>query len=473
MQTMIRKQALFWVPCKRRGRGWAGLLAAAAIAVSFPGHAPGSDDSAQPSGQSANATTVPLEYREIENRSFVYDLLFRDVHVQLRSSPFPKEPAPVPGKVVRGLLKFGNNPSNAVPFLWQPGEKKLFLDVNRKQDLTAEAAGVFSGSLTGPRLPGINHQVFTNVHLSFPGTSAGAPIMLDLNFFQNGESGLPMVNAMGRSFWEGKVTVAGKDWEVGLVQNLSDQPGSFERGQLLLRPWEERDKQFYAWSGSVDSWAVNFEYKNRALKAAHAFEFSRRVFFEGHAWRLDWDTEPKDHGEKLALRFTEEQPALGELKLAGRFIERMILTGGPYAVVLVRPDGSVKVPVGSYKQPTIWLKQSQTEAYFDSLPKSGKHTVPQDPRLAGVRPISGVEEAGKVVVVDELKPMVLAMGGPLTNSVSVVRDGQDLHLSYRLIGVGGEEYKIWEYWRSKPGSVPQFAVYQGDKNIASGKFAFG
>ena len=45
------------------------------------------------------------------------------------------------------------------------------------------------------------------------------------------------------------MTVAGHEWQLGLVQNISDQPGSFQRGQLLLRPWEERDKRF---SGSCE-----------------------------------------------------------------------------------------------------------------------------------------------------------------------------------------------------------------------------
>ena len=30
----------------------------------------------------------------------------------------------------------------------------------------------------------VYHQVFTNIHLSFPATSAGAPMLVDLDFFQ-------------------------------------------------------------------------------------------------------------------------------------------------------------------------------------------------------------------------------------------------------------------------------------------------
>jgi hypothetical protein len=460
----------FW----RKGPARLGamLLAAAALAVGWPGTVFGGSALSTAPNQAGDVTTVPLEYRETPYRSFIYDLLFRDVPVQLRSGPFAKEPAPPLGAVVRGVLKFGGGPSNAVSFVWQPGVQKLFLDLNRNHDLTDDAAGVFTGRITGPRIPTVNHQVFTNVHLRFPATSAGAPMLVDLNFFQYGAEALPNVNVMTRSYWRGKVAVAGHDWEVGLLQNVSEQPGSFARGQLLLRPWEQRDKAFIGWSDSQDAYAVPFEYRNRALKGADAFELTRRVFFEGHAWQLDWDAEPGSDPAPFAVRLTEERPALGELQITGQQVERVVMTGGPYAVVLSRPAGSVPVPVGSYNQPTLWLKQGEDQAYFNSLPKSGAPTEP-DPRCGGVRPVWGVPEAGKVVVVGEHTPAVLAMGGPLTNTVVVSRHGRELKLTHHLIGAGGGEYKLWEYWRKKGDVPPQFVINKGDRQIASGKFAFG
>lgn len=91
------------------------LLVAAVVAVSCPGNVSGSEDSARPTAPSGPVTTVPLEYRETIYRSFLYDLLFRDIPVEVQSSPFPKEPAPASGHVVRGVLKFGDNPRT--PFL--------------------------------------------------------------------------------------------------------------------------------------------------------------------------------------------------------------------------------------------------------------------------------------------------------------------------------------------------------------------
>ena len=67
-------------------------------------------------------------------------------------------------------------------------------------------------------------------------------------------------------------------------------------------------------------------------------------------------------------------------------------------------------------------------------------------------------------------PVVLNVGGPLTNSVTAGRHGPDLRLAYLLVGAGGETYQMAKQDRSKP---PQFAIYMGEKKIATGDFEFG
>ena len=76
--------------------------------------------------------------------------------------------------------------------------------------------------------------------------------------------------------------------------------------------------------------------------------------------------------------------------------------------------------------------------------------------------------AEQAVVVDEKQPAVLAVGGPLTNCVSATHRGQNLALTYRLIGSGGGEYRLRADWRP-----PQFTIARSGKRIASGKFEFG
>src|ERR1017187_9794720 len=166
----MRKRRMRWLPRKGRTRLGAAWLAAAVIVMAGPGSDSGREDSARPGTPAGTVTTVPLEYQELS-----YQFLYRNVPVERRLVPFPKEPAVASGPVVRGVLKFGGNPSNAIPFVWQRGAKKLFLDLNRNQDLTDDPAGVIPAKALFSAGPSFIHQLFTTVPLTFPATSAGAP----------------------------------------------------------------------------------------------------------------------------------------------------------------------------------------------------------------------------------------------------------------------------------------------------------
>jgi hypothetical protein len=226
------------------------------------------------------------------------------------------------------------------------------------------------------------------------------------------------------------VTLQGEEWQVGLVGNPLEQRPSLESGNLLLRPWTDRNKPFSLYSGSLD-----------------AMQFSRKLFVGNHAYLLRCSNENQGASSKVRVQFTEQQPSLGELKITGEYVQRVTLEGGPYLVVLDKPQAVVKVPVGSYGQTKVGLKKGDAEAYLDARTQSA---------------------AGRITV-NETKPAVLAVGGPLTNSVSISRQGKKLSLNYQLAGVGGG-YQLVNQDRSHP---PEFAVYQGDKKIASGKFEFG
>ncbi|MGA2542538.1 MAG: hypothetical protein ABSG78_13375 [Verrucomicrobiota bacterium] len=418
-------------------------------------------------GASSNTTTVPLEYQETSNA-----FLFRNVPIERRTVPFPKEPAPVSGRVVRGVLKFGDNPGNGIPFLWQSGAKKLFLGLNHKQDLRDDSAGMFSARVMWSSEPTFIIQMFTNIHLSFPASSGGVPMLMDLQFALDTarRPGQPLCNAALRSYWQGKVTVEGHDWQAGLVQNLSDDPGSFRQGQLLLRPWEEWNRPFSAFSEPGGTYVLPWTEQNCVVRASDTFAFSPRVFFEGHACLLDWSAEPRGREDKLALQLTQQQTALGELRITGSFIQRLVLTGERYVVVLDHPAASVKVPTDRYQPYRVWLKQGRTRAYFNyGLPQTGKANVLEE--VTGAKlPVLSPPPPEQAIAVDEQRPAVLAVGGPLTNSVSATRQGRELILSHRLIGGGGGEYRVWQGTNR---IAPQFTVRKSGKEIGAGQFEFG
>lgn len=151
----------------------------------------------------------------------------------------------------------------------------------------------------------------------------------------------------------------------------------------------------------------------------------------------------------LCARETPSRPEqgtnLGELKVQGRYIERLVLRrkdGGTEK--FDKPGETVKLPVGEYR-----LEQVRLQGGYS----------------CGItRPIS---DADWVTVAAD-KPAVLEVGAPLRQQVKVQRQGSFLMLNYELLGVGGEKYTKAD--RNKP---PTFTVYKGDSKIASGKFEFG
>ena len=369
---------------------------------------------------SNTTTTASLEYQETD-----HGLINWSVSLSTQTVPFKKEPVAASGKTIRGVLNFGADSSNSIPFVWQRDAGKLYLDLNRNQDLTGDPEGVFS--VRASKAAG--YQTFTNIHLLFNTPTGKCPVLADISFYDF--LSRPICNLAVRSFWQGRVTLQGRDWQVGIVPNALNQPGWFENGRMLLRPWEKRNQSFNTYRGSFAT-----------------VPFSRKLFVDGHAWQLNLVAVSQNGEAKPALQFTEQTVPLGELKITGKFIQRLILPGGPCLVVLDQPAASMQVPTGSYNPPDIRLEQNGAEAYCNSS---------QAP-------------FGRRISVDDKTPAILNVGGPLTNSIIASRHGQDLRLDYRLVGAGGETYQLANQDRSHP---PAFAVYKGDKKIASGTFEFG
>jgi len=144
------------------------------------------------------------------------------------------------------------------------------------------------------------------------------------------------------------------------------------------------------------------------------------------------------------IRAQEQDSALGELKLQGKYIERLVLRRKDGRTERFdRPAETIRLPAGEYRLQEARLKSGYTC------------------RIMRV-------SRGDWVTVAEDKPALLKVGAPLRQTVKAQRRGRVLVLNYELLGIGGEKYTGRD--RSKP---PTFTVYKGDKEIASDKFEFG
>lgn len=145
-----------------------------------------------------------------------------------------------------------------------------------------------------------------------------------------------------------------------------------------------------------------------------------------------------------AQEANKQNSAVGELKLEGKYIERLVLQSRDgKRERFDKPGESITLPAGEYRLLETHLKGG----YICSSSRT---------------------PTGDWVTIAEDKSAVLKVGAPLKQIVKAQRRGKFLALNYELLGVGGEMYTSAN--RSKP---PIFTVYKGDKEIASGKFEFG
>jgi hypothetical protein len=327
-------------------------------------------------------------------------------------------------------LNFGLPREQPIAFLWDATQGKLYLDLNRNGDLTDDSDGKFSSDSGGPKDV---LQSFKGIRLMLQTQSGRRPVVLDLDLwdYRSGNSAI-YATAKLRSYWSGKFTLEGRDWQLGVIERPQTSDFSGRNGYLLLRDWGKRDEPLNVEDGSLD-----------------AFVFPANLFFRGKAYRVECVPEQQDDRSRYRVQLAEQPVGLGEVKISGEFIRRLILKGGPFTVVLDEPSGTSQVPLGTYSGYQVQLQRGGVIASLDQL--------------------SSEQGVSKRIVVKGGMTAAL-VGGPLTNSVTVSRRGKSLVLSYRLVGAGGETYRRLQQASSKP---PRFTIFQGEKKLASGEFEFG
>ena len=322
---------------------------------------------------------------------------------------FRKEPDFGKDKVVRSALRIGPGKNDFMGFAVNLTRRSLYLDLNQNLDLTDDPDGIRRGE------GGRNSAFFRKVRLDLDKNGIDRSYMLEMNFSGQGFNFIYVASS-----YRGEIELNGRKWRLSVQDNLD---GVIDRqDQLSIQP-------VAAGTGDYNSLPV-----------------AEKLFLGGRQYQLAFTFSAGSLTAPFTAAFTEISPPLGELTLEGQFIQRLVLDGAGL-VILDTPARKNLLPVDNYRVRGIYLQ-----------------SIPGAPRLAcNVDRIPPVEVTAGTA-------QHLKVGGPLESSVLASARGSMLQLDYLLKGTGGEPYTLVNTGRIKP---PRFAIYKGDRQLATGSFEFG
>jgi hypothetical protein len=363
---------------------------------------------------------VPLEWQEWAESSGPLDTYALRFSPEIK--PFLKEPDFGRHRVVRGVFGCGARTNEFIPFAWDQTANRLYLDLNGDRDLTDDAEATYAGEYEGQL------QLFPRVKLNFNTPSGRHRYLVDLRL-----GGLTTAQLYGtyvlRCFRQGRVDLGGRPYQIGLVENPDAKTLADQARYLLFRAWDARTEPIRLNPGTP-----------------HLVNWPQRVYLAGQGFGLSSHCTNQDGSLCYLLELTPASPQLGELRLSGWNLYRLILQQpGGYTAILDTPGSAEKIPAGTYQTAEVWLRYGAAEAFYD-----------------GPLPLTVGADAS----------VFLPIGGPLTNLVVAERSGDNLVLRYQLVGAGRHTltYRMSTEDRTNP---PGWTILSGGKQIASGKFAYG
>jgi hypothetical protein len=289
-------------------------------------------------------------------------------------------------------------------------DNELYVNVDHTRDFVTGKLDTYRSTYNG-------HVFFSNVRVSSVQELLTIPYTVDLFTYEHGCAGWLWV----RSGWAGQLDLHGKQWRLGIVDNLDGQIGTNDLLCLESLP------------------------PQRSEPTICVSPVPRTLFLNGCALDLGFAFKSSPTGAVLETTLAECQPPLGQLRIAVQHGKFLRLQDGPTAVILAAKAGTVDVPAGNYQIADCLLEK-------------------KDAALPGPAFISSTQ----TVSIRPGQASSLCLGGPLRNSVRVVQDRNMLRLTYQLLGVGGEQYEYYN-WKNRP----RFNIYKGPFKIASGSLPYG
>ena len=331
---------------------------------------------------------------------------------------FEKEPDFEERNIVRGLLRAGTVEEDHIGFAWDRDEGKLYLDLNRNLDLTDDPDGVFASDSKG------SYQNFPNIHLEVQIDSVQLDFEIQITIYDFGRD-RTHCQVYVYSGFQGEIKLNGRNWLLKVADNMDGK--ITQNDKIALTPVEANiGLGFVQLSSPVPE----------------------TIFFDGHNYGLSFDFQPGETTPSLKVNLAETDSPMGQLKLEGKFIKRMVLEAGSSLVLLDSPEATIGVPAGNYRPSYIFLDSGDTGLFQADLN----------------------QQQSEDISVSKGESTVLKIGGPLCNSVEVQRTGKVLTLKYKLRGIDGYNYISL---RGSAENPPTFAVYNKGKEIATGKFEYG
>jgi hypothetical protein len=321
--------------------------------------------------------------------------------------PFDREPDFGENETARGIIP--TVPPTGI--IRNITDNELLLDLDHGGDFVTTPPVTYQSIYDG-------HVVFKDLHVNTVQQDLTIPYTLTLYTYEHACGGWLIV----RSGWSGQFVLAGRRWSMQVIDNLNGVYDSNDQMSLAEITWD-----------------------GKRLIYANACNAAKRIVLAGHTYDLNCVFQGGQGSVFLNVVFTEVTSDLGTIQIEAQGVESLSLRNEQCLVLLNFSDANAMIPEGDYHIDSCLLKR---DPYFNGYPQ-----FTTDNRIITVR--SGHTTS-------------LAVGTPLTNTITVNRRKNHLQLAYGLQGLGGEQYQFYN-WKNRP----SFDVYKGPIKIASRRFGYG
>ncbi|MBN2513105.1 MAG: hypothetical protein JXB18_09225 [Sedimentisphaerales bacterium] len=356
---------------------------------------------------------------------YVFDLTWQDSGFgenlrsdRDRNEPFVKEPQSSGGRVYRGQVWLGEKEPSG--FIWLKQDKKFYIDLNQDGDLTNDPNGILDEK-TREGYPSSEYE-FEPFTIQCQTEFGTLRYVVDLRVSNYNESYFYPYFTL-RSGFKGTMSLNGRNWAF----SAADMPGASEAQRFLCCLADSKEQSYRT------RWTV-----------------PEMIFVSGANYTIKLQWAQKDGTPLLQAVLADKAVAMGQMEIPGKEIRSLSLQSANTILFPEISETPVAVPAGQYRCRELSLKGK--EDFRMITPQRMDHLV---------------------CTVPENGTGQFKAGAPLNHTVDVVRSGNTLKFSYKLAGIGGEEYDARQVAGYDDSKKPKVEIYKGDMLLASGDFEFG